>query len=86
VKYGIPIRHVLLDNGALGKITKEQRAGSFDVWQTSLHNPDFASSAELCGARGLSVASATELPAALGEAFSVPGPVCVAIRCDEELL
>ena len=27
VKYGIPIKHVLLDNGALGKISKEQLAG-----------------------------------------------------------
>ena len=27
VKYGIPIKHVLLDNGSLGKISKEQLAG-----------------------------------------------------------
>ena len=27
VKYGIPVKHVLLDNGALGKISKEQLAG-----------------------------------------------------------
>jgi thiamine pyrophosphate-dependent acetolactate synthase large subunit-like protein len=26
VKYGIPIKHVLLDNHALGKISKEQLA------------------------------------------------------------
>jgi thiamine pyrophosphate-dependent acetolactate synthase large subunit-like protein len=29
VKYGIPVKHVLLDNHALGKIAKEQRAGDF---------------------------------------------------------
>ncbi len=28
----------------LGKISKEQRAGEFDEWQTTLHNPDFAAS------------------------------------------
>ena len=28
VKYGIPVKHVLLDNGALGKISKEQLAGA----------------------------------------------------------
>ena len=28
VKYGIPIKHVLLDNGVLGKISKEQLAGA----------------------------------------------------------
>ncbi len=27
VKHSMPITHVLLDNGMLGKITKEQRAG-----------------------------------------------------------
>ncbi len=39
VKYHIPIRHVLLDNSALGKITKEQRAAELDVWQTALRQP-----------------------------------------------
>ncbi|MEP7111640.1 MAG: hypothetical protein ABI862_00100 [Ilumatobacteraceae bacterium] len=27
----IPVRHVLLDNGVLGKISKEQRAAEYDV-------------------------------------------------------
>ena len=52
VKYGMPITHVLLNNSQLGKISKEQRAGGLAVWQTSLHNPDFAAYAELCGAHG----------------------------------
>ena len=55
VKYGIPIKHVLLDNGALGKISKEQLAGGLPVWQTSLVNPDFAAYARLCGAVGIPV-------------------------------
>ena len=42
VKYGIPIKHVLLDNHALGKISKEQLAADYPVWHTSLHNPDWA--------------------------------------------
>jgi len=42
VKHKLDITHVLLNNGQLGKISKEQRAGEWDVWQTSLHNPDFA--------------------------------------------
>ena len=29
VKYGIPIKHVLLDNNALGKISKEQLAADY---------------------------------------------------------
>ena len=54
VKYGMHIKHVLLDNHSLGKIGKEQRAADFPVWHTSLHNPDWAAYADLCGAIGTS--------------------------------
>ena len=57
VKYGMNITHILLNNGELGKISKEQRSGNWDVWQTDLHNPDFAKYAELCGARGIRVSA-----------------------------
>lgn len=51
VKYGMDITHILLNNNnELGKISKEQKAGNWEVWQTSLHNPDFAEYANLCGA------------------------------------
>ena len=39
VKYGIPIKHVLLNNNALGKISKEQLAADYPVWHTSLQQP-----------------------------------------------
>ena len=58
VKHGMNITHVLLNNGQLGKITKEQRAGEWDVWQTSLHNPDFSAFARNCGALGIRVTDA----------------------------
>ena len=35
VKHKMKITHVLLNNGQLGKISKEQRAGDWEVWQTS---------------------------------------------------
>ncbi len=53
VKYGIPVKHVLLDNHSLGKIGKEQLAAGFPVWHTSLHNPDWAAYAQPCGATGI---------------------------------
>ena len=56
VKYGMNVTHVLLNNHELGKISKEQRAGDWPVWQTSLHNPSFAEYARLCGAHGTRVA------------------------------
>src|SRR6185312_3142382 len=55
VKYGMPIKHVLLNNNSLGKISKEQLAADYPVWHTSLHNPDWAGYADLCGATGITV-------------------------------
>jgi thiamine pyrophosphate-dependent acetolactate synthase large subunit-like protein/nitrite reductase/ring-hydroxylating ferredoxin subunit len=86
VKYGTGITHVLLDNGSLGKITKEQRAERFDVWQTSLHNPDFAAYADLCGALGIRVDAADRLDDALGRALAHDGPSLVHVLCDPDLI
>jgi pyruvate oxidase len=86
VKYGMDITHVLLNNDELGKISKEQRAGRWEVWQTSLDNPDFAAYAELCGASGLKVARPDELDEVLARALSHPGPALVEVTCDPELL
>ncbi len=86
VKYRIPVRHVLLDNAVLGKISKEQRAAEYDVWQTSLHNPDFAAYAELCGATGISVTDSSQLDDAFERLFMAPGAATVAVLCDPELI
>jgi thiamine pyrophosphate-dependent acetolactate synthase large subunit-like protein len=81
VKYGMPILHVLLDNGELGKISREQVSAIRPVWQTDLVNPDFAAYAESCGGRGWSVRTAAELPGALAEALAVTDrPALVAVR------
>jgi len=86
VKYGIPIKHVLLDNHGLGKIAKEQRAEDFPVWHTSLTNPDWARYAQLCGATGIRVDHRDHLDAALIELFATDGPVLLCIDQDPELL
>ena len=86
VKYGMNITHVVLNNNELGKISKEQRAGNWDVWQTSLHNPDFAQYAELCGALGIAVSEVGQLDEALGQALAHDGPALVEIRSDVELI
>jgi pyruvate oxidase len=77
VKYGMNITHVLLNNSELGKISKEQRAAKWDVWQTSLHNPDFAAFADLCGAKGLRVTDPADLDNAIAAALAHPGPALV---------
>ena len=86
VKYGMPIKHVLLDNHGLGKISKEQLAGDFPVWQTSLVNPDWAAFARLCGASGLTARATTELDAAVAALFATPGPALLHVEQDGELV
>jgi thiamine pyrophosphate-dependent acetolactate synthase large subunit-like protein/nitrite reductase/ring-hydroxylating ferredoxin subunit len=86
VKYGMKIAHVLVNNHQLGKISKEQRSGNWEVWQTSLHNPDFARYAELCGALGVRVSEAGQLDDALATALAHDGPSLVEVIADPELV
>jgi thiamine pyrophosphate-dependent acetolactate synthase large subunit-like protein len=86
VKYGMNVTHVLLRNDQLGKITKEQRAGHWDVWETGLHNPSFAEFARISGSLGIEVRDAAQLDAALEQALAAEGPSLVEIHTDAELI
>ncbi len=86
VKYDMNITHVMMNNGELGKISKEQRAAHWDVWQTSLHNPDFAAFAELCGAKGFRVTELDRLDDAIRAALAHPGPALVEVVTDALLV
>ena len=86
VKYNMDITHVLLNNSELGKISKEQRAGEWPVWQTGLHNPSFAAYAKLCGGTGTRVTRAEQLRPALEEALAHHGPTLVEIITDADLI
>ncbi len=86
VKYGMNITHVLMNNSELGKISKEQRSAEFDVWQTSLVNPDFAAYAELCGGLGIRVTDNGQLDDALQRALAHDGPALVDVATDALLV
>ncbi len=86
VKYNMDITHILLNNSLLGKISKEQLAGEWPVWQTDLHNPNFASYAKLCGAKGYRVTDPEKLEQVFTEAFTHQGPALVEIITDPELI
>jgi thiamine pyrophosphate-dependent acetolactate synthase large subunit-like protein len=86
VKYDMHITHILLNNSELAKISKEQRAAQYDVWQTSLHNPDFTAFAELCGARGFRVTHPDQLIDAVEAGVKHPGPSLVGIISDPLLV
>ena len=86
VKYNMDITHVLLNNSQLGKISKEQRAGEWPVWETSLHNPSFSAYAKLCGGKGIRVSKAEQIESAIREALEHPGPALVEIITDADLI
>ena len=86
MKYGMDITHILLHNDELGKISKEQKAGEWPVWQTSLHNPNFSSYAKLCGGFGVRAKTADDLEGAMQNALNFDGPAIVEIMSDTELI
>ena len=86
VKYKMNITHILLNNSELGKISKEQRAGDWPVWQTDLVNPSFAAFARLCGGHGHRVTEAADLEASIKEALAHEGPSLVEVMTNAELV
>mgnify|MGYP005841460379 CR=1 FL=1 len=86
VKYEMNITHILLNNNELGKISKEQRTGQWDVWQTGLRNPDFAQYARNCGAYGVRVESPDELDEAMKNVIEYRGPSLLEIDTDPQLI
>jgi pyruvate oxidase len=86
VRYGMNLIHVLLNNSELGKISKEQRAGHWPVWQTSLLNPDFAAYAEDCGGLGIRVENEDEFVEAMKRALAYDGPALIEVIADVDLI
>lgn len=86
VKYGMDIKVILLNNYELGKISKEQRAGHFDVWSTSLSNPHFASFAEGCGALGIRVTNRKTLEEGIKKILQHKGTALLEVMTDVNLI
>lgn len=84
VKYGMAITHVLLNNGALAKIGREQRDEQLPEFETALVNPDFAAYATSCGGLGIRVTATDQLEEALQRALAHDGPALVDILTDPE--
>ncbi len=86
VKYKMPVKLIVLNNSELGKISKEQRAGEFDVWSTSLVNPNFAEFAKSCGAYGVRVTDQKDLVSEMKSLFAHQGPALLEIITDVKLI
>ena len=86
VKYQMSIKTIILNNHELGKISKEQRAGRFDVWATGLVNPHFAQYAESCGALGIRARNAEELWEGMEKIMAHDGPALLEVLTDVQLI
>ncbi len=86
VKYNIPVKLIVLNNNELGKISKEQRSGEFDVWATDLKNPNFAEYAKSCGAKGIQVLNRDSLPDAMSQILNHDGPALLEVKTDVGLI
>jgi pyruvate dehydrogenase (quinone) len=73
----LPVKVVVLNNGTLGFVEMEMKAGGFLDVGCELKNPNFASMAEAMGVKGIRVEKPQDLEAALREALAHPGPALV---------
>ncbi len=86
VKYKMNIKLILLNNSELGKISKEQRSGGFDEFATDLHNPDFTTFANGCGALGWRVEQKSELEEKMQKVLNHKGTALLEIKTDVNLI
>jgi pyruvate dehydrogenase (quinone) len=76
----LPVKIVVLDNGALGFVELEMKADGIVNYGTDLENPDFAEVARAVGIHGVRVDKSRQLEGALRDAFAHPGPALVDVR------
>ncbi len=87
IQMGLPVKIVVLNNGTLGFVELEMKAGGFLDTGCDLKNPNFAAMADAMGIRGIRVEKPQELKAALQEAFAHDGPALVdVVSARQELI
>jgi pyruvate dehydrogenase (quinone) len=74
------VKVVIVDNGELGFVALEQKAGGFLDVNVKYDNPDFAEIAKASGIFGIAVTEADALEDALRQAFAHDGPAVVAVK------
>ena len=82
----LPVKVVVLDNGALGFVELEMKADGIVTFGTDLDNPDLAAVARAVGLHGVRVDEPGQLDDALREAFAHPGPAVVVVATERNEL
>ncbi|MFM0356903.1 ubiquinone-dependent pyruvate dehydrogenase [Paraburkholderia nemoris] len=78
----LPIKIVVFNNGLLGFVDIEMKAGGFLPVGTHLDNPDFAKVAQAMGIHGVRVEDPALLGDAIKEAFAHDGPALIDVVTD----
>jgi pyruvate dehydrogenase (quinone) len=82
----LPVKLVVFNNGVLGFVAMEMKAGGYLTDGTDLQNPDFAAMANAMGVRGFRVERSQDLDNALTEAFAHDGPALVDVAIAKQEL
>ena len=80
VQEKLPIKIVVYNNGKLGFIDIEQKAGGMIPMYTDLKNPDFGEVAKAMGLWGHSVAKAGDLEESIKTWLAQPGPALLDVK------
>jgi pyruvate dehydrogenase (quinone) len=84
---GLPVKIILLNNGTLGFVEMEMKAGGFLDSGCDLRNPNFAAMAEAMGIKGIRVEKPQELKTAVTAALDHNGPALVdVVSARQELI
>jgi pyruvate oxidase len=86
VREELPINVVVMNDGKLKNIKKEQAGEGYPEFGISFPNPDFAGFAESCGGLGFRVESPGELDTAMSGAFGSDRPAIIDVVVDPELM
>ena len=73
----LPVKIVIFNNGSLGFVELEMKAGGYLPFGTDLENPDFSQLAKAVGIHGIRVEDPADLPAAIKEALAHDGPALI---------
>jgi pyruvate dehydrogenase (quinone) len=87
IQQDLPVKVIVLNNGTLGFVELEMKAGGFPDSGCELKNPNFAAMAEAMGIKGIRVEKPQDLRPALVEALAYRGAVLVdVVSARQELI
>lgn len=82
----LPVKVVVLNNGALSFVELEMKAAGIVTFATDLENPSFAALARAVGLHGIRVEQPSELAPGLRDALAHDGPALVEVMTEPQEL